>query len=357
MVDRRFYDVKGPFSLVDIVDYLGSKILPLDAPSLASCQFVQDICGIADLQSATKQHIAIFSNPIYKQQFLQTRAAVCIIEQNQLLAPKETFLLKSSNPYYAYCKLIDLFYAAKTSVLNLINQEGRYISPSARIGNNSHLGYNVVIEDDVEIGNNCFIDSGCVIKSGVLIGDNVRIGANAYISYSIIKDDVVILPGACLGQDGYGFATHQGQHHKIFHVGRVLIENGVEIGTNTTIDRGSLSDTIIAQGCKIDNLVQIGHNAELGKGCFIVAQVGVAGSSKIGNYCALGGQVGIAGHLIIADQVRIASQSGVMHNIEKSNSMVGGTPAVPIRQWHKQTILLKKLTNRKLKASDHDSCD
>jgi UDP-3-O-[3-hydroxymyristoyl] glucosamine N-acyltransferase len=237
--------------------------------------------------------------------------------------------------------------------LDLINHNSRHVSPSASIGNNCHLGYNVVIEDNVEIGQNCFIDSGCVIKYGVKVGDNVRIGANAYISYSIIGDDVAILPGARLGQDGYGFATHQGVHHKIFHLGRVLVGNDVEIGANATIDRGSINDTIIGDGCKIDNLVQLGHNVVLGKGCLIVAQVGIAGSTKIGNYCALGGQVGVAGHLRIADQVKVAAQSGVIQNIDHNNSVVGGTPAVPIRQWHKQSILLKKLINQKV--SDHGS--
>jgi UDP-3-O-[3-hydroxymyristoyl] glucosamine N-acyltransferase len=354
MVDNRFYDIKGPFNLGYIIDYL-SQFITFTHQSDMAYNLAHDIYGIADLQKATTSHISVFSNIVYKQQFLQTKAAVCLTYQDQLLGPRDTFLLKSSDPYYAYCKLISLFYAPKISSLSLLNQNGRYLSPSASIGKNTSLGYNVVIEDDVEIGDNCLIDSGCVIKSGVKIGNNARIGANVYISYSIIGNDVVILPGACLGQDGYGFATHQGVHHKIFHIGRVLIENDVEIGANTTIDRGSISDTTIGSGCKIDNLVQIGHNASLGQGCLIVAQVGIAGSSKIGNYCALGGQSGVSGHLSVADKVRVASQSGVLQSVAQSDSMVGGTPAVPIKQWHKQSILLKKLTNKK--ALDHESCN
>jgi UDP-3-O-[3-hydroxymyristoyl] glucosamine N-acyltransferase len=344
MADPRFYDTKGPYSLEYLANYSNCSLI---APANKSSLEEMSIDGIADLKEADTNKISVFSNLKYKQQFLNTSAGGCIVSNSVADTLPNTYLLQSANAYYAYARLIDLFYSAKQVKFDIEPKNSRYISASVKIGKNCTFGYNVVIEDGAEIGDNCFIDSGAIIKAGVKIGDNAKIGAGSYISYAIIGNNVILLPGARIGQDGYGYATDKGVHHKIFHIGRVIIGNNVEIGANTTIDRGSINDTIIGDGCKIDNLVQIGHNVVLGKGCLVVAQVGIAGSTHIGDYCAIGGQSGISGHLNIASQVQIAGGSGVIQDITQDKIVVGGYPAVPVRDWHKQSIFLKKLINKK----------
>jgi UDP-3-O-[3-hydroxymyristoyl] glucosamine N-acyltransferase len=204
----------------------------------------------------------------------------------------------------------------------------------------------VVIEDGVEIEEGSVIGSNSYIGHNVKIGKGVRIDTNVTITNSIIGSSVVILPGARIGQDGFGFATHQGKHRKIFHTGRVIIEDDVEIGSNTTIDRGALKDTIIRKGARLDNLVQVAHNVNIGEGSILVSQVGVAGSTHVGKYCAFGGQAGFAGHLKIADGVRVGGQAGVQHDIDEPGATYFGTPASPIRDWQKQNLAIKKLVKK-----------
>ena len=198
------------------------------------------------------------------------------------------------------------------------------------------------------IGSNCLIGANTVILSGVVIGDNTIIDPNCTIAYSIIGSNVKIHNGVRIGQDGFGFAQNENVNLKMPQLGRVLIKDNVEIGSNCSIDRGTGPDTIIGEGTKLDNLVQIGHNAVLGKNCILVAQSGISGSTQIGNNVIIGGQVGIAGHLKIGNNVRIAAKSGVMKNIEDGMT-VGGIPSVPIKDWHRQTIILKQLTKRRQK--------
>lgn len=341
MVDESFYNISRPLSLRYIADSINCEIF------YKSDSF-QDllISAIKPLDQAKAGDISFLSNKKYLNQLKDTRASACIVDYNVSNDLEEKLvLLRTKNPYFAYTKLIDLFYKSKKSYKPLI-MKSAYIASSAVVGRNSYIGHNVVIEEDAKIGDNCVIESGSFIDCGVIIGDRAKIYSNVSISYSIIGDDVVILPGARIGQDGFGFATDAGIHHKIFHTGRVIIGNNVEIGANTTIDRGSLNDTIIGDLCRIDNLVQIAHNVELGKGSIIVAQVGISGSSKIGNYCALGGQVGVAGHIVIGAKAQVAAGSGVIQNIEE-NAIVGGTPTVPIRDWHRQAIIMKQLVSKK----------
>ena len=183
------------------------------------------------------------------------------------------------------------------------------------------------------IGANCVIGNDCTIHS------------NVNITNAIIGNNVIIHSGVSIGQDGFGYAYNNGRHHKVPQVGRVIIGDDVEIGANTTIDRGSAPDTIIGEGTKIDNLVQIGHNVKIGKHCIIVSQVGISGSTEIGDYTIIAGQAGIAGHLKIGSQVQVAAQAGITRDLE-DKAIVGGTPAVPLRQYHKQALALAKLTEK-----------
>lgn len=340
MSGRLFYVNSGPHKLSSIAEFIGCEI-SADAYNI-------EFYNIKSLSEASSTDLSFLSNKKYIKDFKISNAGACVVPLDFTEnSSAETILLKVKNPYYAYAKLIDFFYAPPKDFSGQIKPSA-YVASSAKIGKNCYIGHNVVIEDEVEIGDNSTIESGTFIDYKVKIGQRAMIYSNVSISSSIIGDDVVILPGAKIGQDGFGFATEKGIHKKIYHTGRVVIGNNVEIGANTTIDRGSMSDTIIEDLCRIDNLVQIAHNVHIKKGAILVGQAGVAGSSTIGSYSALGGQVGVAGHITIADGVQVAGQGGVIQDI-KEPGIMGGTPAVPIKDWHRQTIIMKKLISEKRK--------
>ncbi|MGC0371973.1 MAG: hypothetical protein DGJ47_000676 [Rickettsiaceae bacterium] len=335
---NKLYSNLGPYKISEIAEYISAEIVGNADISISD---------IKSLEQASHQDISFLENQKYLPSFAKSKAAACIISNNQELKDgnQNMVLLKVDDAYFAYTKLLNFFYKPLKQPGSKI-EKSSHIAPSAKIGNNCYIGHNVVIEDEVEIGDDAVIQAGAYIDYGVKIGSRARIDANVVISHSIIGDDVVILPGATIGQDGFGFATHNGVHTKILHIGRVIIGDNVEIGANSSIDRGSMNDTVIEDLCRIDNLVQIGHNAHIKTGSIIVAQVGIAGSSVIGKYCALGGQVGVAGHVNITDHVHLAGQSGVMQNITEPGAR-GGSPAIPIRDWHRQSIMLKKLIKNK----------
>ena len=336
-MSNQFYKNLGPYSVKNIAELIDATVIGDEE---------LEVHNVKSLDNADKNDISFFDNKRYMMSFEKSLAGACIVSKNHNIRnAANVTLLQVENPYFSYAKVIDLFYKSSKKNNKTISTSST-ISKTAKIGTNCSIGHNVVIEDNVQIGNDCVIGAGAYIDHGVVIGDRARIDSNVVISHAIIKNDVVILPGASIGQDGFGFATHRGIHKKILHIGRVLIGNNVEIGANTCIDRGSMQDTIIEDLCRIDNLVQIGHNVHVKRGTVLVAQVGIAGSSKIGQYCALGGQVGIAGHVTIADQASIAGQSGVIKNITAPGAF-GGSPAVPIKDWHRQSIVMKKLVQKK----------
>ena len=339
MADSRFFHNNGPISLQQIIALTGS--------SLATQHEVNQelmIKDVAPLESADATQLSFLINSKYLAAFKESKAGYCFaLEKFAHHAPSSMVVLIHSNPYKAYAIIASKFYSSDANKASISTTA--VISKTAQIGQNCQIGNFVVIEDGVIIGDNTIIDHNSVIKNNVVIGSSAKIASNVTISHAIIGNNVIIHPGVKIGQDGFGFASDHTGHLKVPQLGIVKIGNNVEIGANTTIDRGSSQDTIIADMCQIDNLVQLGHNVQVGMGCVIVAQAGVAGSSKIGNFSILGGQVGIAGHLNIGSQVQIAAQSGVAQDIEDKQIM-GGSPAVPIRQWHRQNFSLQKLTNK-----------
>jgi UDP-3-O-[3-hydroxymyristoyl] glucosamine N-acyltransferase len=339
-MDKNFYKNLGPFEL----DIISSKI---QAEIIAPKKAINKnpiISGINTINSAQTGELAFISSVKYENMIFSTNASACIVSPD--MAAKYSFdnlwLLVHNNPYFAYANAMNLFYKPQIERSNNIEKTAQ-IHPKSKIGKNVYIGHYTVIEEGAEIGDNSCVGSNCFIGPNVKIGNNVRIDSNVTISYAVIGNEVVILPGARIGQDGFGFSTEKGVYKKIFHIGRVIIEDDVEIGANSTIDRGALKDTVIKKAARLDNLVQVGHNVEIGVGSILVAQVGVAGSTTIGNYCAFGGQVGLAGHITIADQVQVAGQSGVQHSILEPCSIYFGTPALPIKEWQKQNIAIKKL--------------
>lgn len=342
MADPRFFTMAGPFTVSELASLSRSVLQPADADP---CRLMKDL---APLETAGAADISFLDNRKYASFLKSSLAGACILQPRFAdQAPPSMVLLVTMEPYLAYALVAQAFYPQRSQTA-LINPNA-IIDPSARIGSSATIAAGVIIEERVEIGNRCRIAENAVISQGVIIGDDCTIGEHVSLSYCIIGDRVTIQSGARLGQDGFGFAIAQqnnrGNLVKIPQVGRVVVGNDVEIGANTTIDRGSIKDTIIGDNCKIDNLVQIGHNVQLEKSCIIAAQVGIAGSTVVNACTMIGGQAGLTGHLSIGSQVRIGAQAGVMRDVS-SGTTVMGSPAQPSREYWRQIAVLKARSRR-----------
>jgi len=342
MADPRFFDNKGPFTLADICARAGISL-----PESANAQSV--IADVASLPSAGGEHLTFFSGSGASPQFSQSRAGFCFIARaDTRVAPAGMTLFAVDSVQHAFADVAALFYPDHSQVAWA---QSSAIDPSASLGQNVVLGPGVVIGAEAEIGDNVRIGPNTVIGRGVAIGRNGEIGANVTITHSYIGDDVLILPGAQIGQPGFGFASDRRGHRKIPQLGRVIVQDKVEIGSCTTIDRGALGDTVIGEGTKIDNLVQIGHNNRLGRHDMIVGQVGISGSCELGDFVVLGGQVGLADHVRIGHGARFAARAGVPPG-EYDGQDWGGAPPVPVREWRRQLAAVALLAKRRKKKDD-----
>ncbi len=259
-------------------------------------------------------------------------------------APDGMCLLFAAEPRLAFARVGHLLYTA-TPLEPGVNTAAQ-VHPSAMIGRGSQIDAGAVIGRDVKIGERCHIGCHAVLGAGVVVGDDCRIGAHTAISNAIIGARVEIASCGSIGGQGFGFVPGPKGPLRMLQIGRVIVENDVEIGANCAIDRGATGDTVIGAGTVIDNLVQIGHNVRLGRNCVLSGQVGIAGSTVLGDGVMVGGQAAISDHLTIGSRARIAGKSGVMRDVEPGGT-VGGYPAVPIRQWHRQTAGLLRLFKRK----------
>ncbi len=338
MADPRFFKVGGPFTLSRLAKISGASI-----HKHAKAETV--LKDVAPLDVAGPDEISFLDNKRYAEAFAKSRAGASVVgPQWASMAPNGMALLLSENPYLAFALIARAFYPREPAQAEIAPTA--LIDPTARLGEGCQVGAGAVIGKNVEFGKGCRIGAGAAIGDGVVLGDDCTVGAGATLSHCIVGSRVTIYPGARIGQDGFGYASDASGHTKIPQLGRVVIEDDVEIGANTTIDRGSGPDTTIGAGCIIDNLVQIGHNVQLGKGCVIVAQVGISGSTILEDFVMIGGQGGISGHLHIGKGARIAAKGGVRSNIPAGGE-VGGIPAVPIRQWHRQVVTLARFTKQK----------
>jgi len=290
--------------------------------------------GISSINFSSNSELTFFHNFKYKNLLSSTKAKACFIgaEYKEYL-PKSCCPIIVEDPYLAFALSTNFFYPKQKSNNN--------IHPSVNIGKNVFLGKNIQINSNVVINENSNIADNCIISDNSTIGPNVSIDKDTIIMFnSVIKDTIIgksclIQSGAIIGDKGFGFTPKN--KIEIRHIGNVVIGNNVEIGSNTTIDKSSLSSTIIEDNVRIDNLVQIAHGVVIGRNTIIAAQTGISGSTKIGENCIIGGQVGIAGHLIIGNNVKIAGKSGVTKNI-KDNSVIAGFPAIDIKLWRKNII-------------------
>jgi UDP-3-O-[3-hydroxymyristoyl] glucosamine N-acyltransferase len=337
MADSRFFQRAGPFDLVSMADIAGA-----DRGGSFTDRSFDDV---APLETAGPTHISFLDNPKYLAAFAASRAGACLVRPDLARqAPEGMALLLSEDPYRAYAKVAAAFYPMVALPPSIAKTAS--IDAEARIAGDCRIESGAVIGAKAEIGACCRICANAVIGDGVVIGAGSMVGAGASISHALIGERVLIHPGVRIGQDGFGFAMSPAGHLKVPQLGRVVVHDDVEIGANSTIDRGAGPDTVIGRGCKIDNLVQIGHNVQLGQGCVIVAQVGISGSTKLGDFVVAAGQAGLTGHLLIGSGARIGAQAGVMRDIEAGET-VGGSPAVAMTQWLRQVAALGRLVRRK----------
>lgn len=333
MVDKHFYDAKENVTLAQIAEVTSAVL----ADASKGAETIRDI---ATMMSAGAEDICFFYDRKGREKAAQMHAKACVTTEDlKQYLPENTIVLVCEDPKIAFIKLNEFMYAERKPKAGIA--ASAKIAASAQIGAGCSVGENAVIGDNVEIGDNCVIEPNVVIAQGCKIGNNCRIGNNASIAYSIIGNNCYIYTGARIGADGFGFQLMGGQHHRIPQLGRVIIGNDVEVGANACIDRGALDDTVIGDGSRIDNLVQIAHNDKLGRGCVIVSQVGIAGSCTLGDYVVLGGQVGLADHLNIGSGAQVAAQSGVMRDIEAGAVMMG-SPCVPFKDFMRQVSFLQK---------------
>lgn len=313
------------------------------------------ISSVATLDSATAADISFLANPKYTRALKTTKAGAVIVGKE---VETQIPLIIAEDPYFAFAQIVILLYGHRQH-----KQTG--ISPKASISSSAKIGKNCHIHDFATVSDNAVIGDNTVIYPNVFVGPDVKIGSNCILYPSsviydgcVLGNNVIINANATIGKDGYGYATHKGKHHKIPQVGKVVIEDDVEIGGGCCIQRGAIEDTVIGAGCKLGDLISVGHGAKIGPHCLLVGQIGVAGSTTIGHHCVIGGQVGIVGHIKIGNCVSIGAQAGVINSIPDGSNIVG-TPAIDASKARRAYTLIedlpemKKAIQRLEKAADN----
>ncbi len=327
MSKNHFYEKKGPFPLSKIIKTISCTTEPLLRKNL-------NITGFEPLNKAKVNEMTFLNSSKYKNFSLHTKASACITSSNlSKFLPENCVKLTVKNVLYAVTQVSKMFFPEADIDLPDVN-----LSLSNKIKKKYKkvkFGQNVLIGKNVKIGKNTYIGSNSIIESNVSVGENCIIGSFVTIRNTLISDKVYIQDGVKIGIKGFGFIPTKNYNIRSPHIGKVILEDGVEIGANSTIDRGSLGDTIIRKNTFIDNQVHIAHNVQIGKNCMIAGQVGFAGSSVIGDNVVIGGQAGVSGHLKIGNNVKIGGGSGVINDIP-DNQQVMGYPAIPLRRFLKQ---------------------
>lgn len=300
-----------------------------------------EVSKLAKIEEGEEGALTFLANPKYTQFIYDTKASITIV--NKDFNPEselDTTLIKVEDAYKAFSKLLEYYNQVKMNKNGI--EQPCYISESASYGENIYLGAFSYLGENVKIGNNVKIFPNSYIGDNVTIGDNVVVFSGAKIySECVIGNHCVVNSGAIIGADGFGFAPNEkGEYTKVPQTGNVILEDYVDIGAATTIDRATLGSTVIRRGVKLDNQIQIAHNVEIGRNTVIAAQTGIAGSTKIGENCQIGGQVGIVGHITIGNNVKIQAQSGIGRNV-KDNEVLQGSPALPYGDYNKSYVYFK----------------
>lgn len=334
-----FFRRAGPFPLHVIASAVDARLLN----TADATRQIEDLKPLAD---AGGTHLTFCAGPKFAKQLAATRAAACLIHPtNAELVPKGSATVVTEMPHRAFAMAVALLYPEAFRLKTAEPQESNqgFVHATAVIGEDVRIGPGAIIEREAEIGAGTTIAAGAIVGYRVHIGRDCYIGPGASVSHSLIGNRVTVHAGARIGQDGFGYAMSADGHFKVPQIGRVLIGDDVEIGANSTVDRGFMMDTTIGEGTKIDNLVQIAHNVTLGRHCIIVSQSGVAGSARLGDHVIMGAHSGVSEHVTVGDGAQIAGMAHVKDDVA-AQARMGGTPARPFNEWAKEVAALRRLS-------------
>jgi UDP-3-O-[3-hydroxymyristoyl] glucosamine N-acyltransferase len=351
MTEPLFFKRPPGLSASEIVTLTGAE--PFAVVSLG-----RRICGIAPLDRAGPSDLCFIDNAKFVGQLAATDAGICLATSRFAeRAPPHTTVLVAREPYRAFVTVARAMFpdALRPSALSeaAAGVRGASVDPAARLEVGVTVEAGAVVGPRAEIGAGTVVGANAVIGSGVRIGRDCAIGAGASIFHALIGDRVILHPGVRIGQDGFGYVPGPGGHLKVPQVGRVIVQDDVEIGAGTTIDRGASRDTVIGEGTKIDNLVQIGHNVTVGRHCLIAGQAGISGSVTLGDFVMLGGKAGLADHLTVGEGARIGAHAGVMHDVPAGAQWIGA-PARPVREFFREVAVLRRLARGKTAVREGD---
>lgn len=338
-----FFERSGPFRLSEVAGAAGAELANTDVGD----------CLISDLRplvEAGAEHATFFDNRAYRAQLRETGAAACLIAPGDAgNLPDKCIALSTPVPYQAFARTMLLFYpqSDRSLIYGDSSEVGdRLVSPTAEIEEGVRIEPGAVVGPQARIGRGTVVAAGAVIGYRVHIGRDGYIGPNASVIHALVGDRVIVHGGVQIGQDGYGYAGGASGHMKVPQIGRVVIQDDVEIGANTTIDRGALDDTVIGEGTKIDNLVQIGHNSVIGRHCIIVAMTGISGSAVLEDFVVMGAKSGASDHVRIGTGAKIAGGSKVKDDVPPGG-IYGGTPARPFKQYARELAAVRLLAKKK----------
>jgi len=334
--DPRFFLRAGPFSLAAVAEAAGGTVQGRSADP------ERRFLGVAPLQSAGPDEVSFLDNRRYAEALRATRAGAVILHPDMAdQVPPGTIAITTAAPYLGYARVAAMFHPEPPPRPGI--HPTAVVAADADIGEGCEIGPYAVIGAGARIGPGCVIGPHAVIGPGVVLGAGCRIHAHASISHCLAGDRVVLHPGARVGNEGFGFATTAtGEHVTMPQLGRVILGDGVEIGANSAVDRGSGHDTVLGPGTRLDNLVQIGHNVRTGRGCVIVAQAGISGSTTLGDFVVVAAQAGLVGHLTIGPKARIGAQAGVTNDVPAGTDVLG-SPAWPVREFWRAMARLRRL--------------
>ncbi|CAN1721802.1 UDP-3-O-acylglucosamine N-acyltransferase [Hyphomicrobium sp. 1Nfss2.1] len=333
-----FFNRVGPFSLAEIAKATAAELARGADPDIQ----IEDVRTLTD---AGARDISFFNNRKYADQLKATQAGACLVTATfESRVPDTAARLVTADPYRGFARALTLFYPDSRFSQGALGA-GHGVDPTAELEEGVIVEAGAVVGPEARIGRGTRICAGAVIGYRVSIGRDSYVGSLATVVHTLVGDRVIIHTGARIGQDGFGFAMGPSGHFKVPQIGRVVIQDDAEIGANSTIDRGALKDTIIGEGSKIDNLVQIGHNVVIGRHCVIVAQVGISGSTELGDFVVMGGQSGAVGHIKIGAGAQIAGGSHPSKDVP-ARARVGGTPARSLTQWGREIAFLARAVKR-----------
>jgi len=332
--NSRFFRRSGPFPLAVVASTARGVVEQVELL----------LEGVAPLQTAGPNEVSFLDNRRYVSALEHTLAGAVIVHPDLAArVPTTAIAIVTSEPYAAWARVAALFYPAPPPSPGI--HRSAFVADGALIDPSAEIGPLCVIEAGAEIGPGCWIGPCAAIGRGVIVGRDCRIGAHVSLSHALLGARVYVYPGARIGQEGFGFAYTKDGFLSVPQLGRVILEDDVEVGANTTIDRGSSQDTMIGAGSRLDNLVQIGHNVVLGRCCVIVSQVGISGSTVLGDFVRVGGQAGLAGHLRIGERAEIGAQAGVISDLGPGAKVLG-SPAQPIKDFFRQIATLAKMAKK-----------